>query len=745
MGRLKTITRRAFLIGSVAVTGGVAFGAYMVGRDPENPLLAGLSDGEAAITPFVKITSEGVTLITPHADVGQGVYHAQALLIAEEMDLELGQFEVSPGEPSAAYWNTAMAEEAVPFKSTDEGFAAETMRSVMGGVFKVFGVQGTGGSSSMPDSFVKLREAGAVARETLKAAASARTGVPVGDLTTASGEVRLPDGTAIAYSDLASDAAGIEPVRTVALRDPSEWRLVGKPTQRLDIVGKSTGTTPYGIDLQIPGMVHATVKMNPRRGPINGYDASAAENMRGVEKIIPVRNGVAVVASNTWYAIQAANAIEFDWGASPYPPEQDQHWAEVDASFTEERLNMEWRHDGDVDASLDGAEVISAEYRAPYLAHQPLEPLNAVVRVDENGAEVWANHQLPTFLKMQVAGVAGIEADQVTFHNQYGGGSFGHRLEFENITLATEIAVQMPGVPVKLTYSREEDFCQDFGRQIGAARAKGVVKDGKVEAFDLQIATTSAVASQGGRMGLPFGGPDTQISAGAWNNPYDIPNQRHRAYLVPELAPVSSWRSVGASGAGFFNEGPLDEMILAAGGDPLEERIRMCTHTDSRKVLEAVGEMSGWGSDLGPNRGRGVAFVNSFGVPTAEVIEVTMTDWGIKIDKVFVALDVGTIIDPDNFENHVQGGVVFALGHAINSELTYSDGIAEQTNYHAAEGMRLYQTPEVHVRGLENAEKIRGVGEPPIPPAAPALANAIYAATGQRLREMPFNKFIDFV
>ena len=561
MGRLKTITRRAFLIGSVAVTGGVAFGAYMVGRDPENPLLNELAEGEAAITPFVKITSNGITLITPHADVGQGVYHAQAMLIAEELDVEPGQFDVSPGNPSPAYWNTAMAEEAVPFASTDEGFAAETMRGVMGGVFKLLGMQGTGGSSSMPDSFVKLREAGAVARETLKAAAAARVGVSVNDLKTSNGAVMLPDGSSIAYTDLAADAATIAPVHSVALRDPSEWRLIGKPTQRLDIVGKSTGTLPYGIDLEVPGMVHATVKMNPRRGPMNGYDASAAESMRGVQKIIPVRNGVAVIASNTWYAIKAANAIEFDWGPSPYPPEQEQHWAEVDASFTEERLNMEWRHDGDVDAAMDGAEVISAEYRAPYVAHQPLEPLNAVIRVDDNGAEIWTNHQIPAFVKNNVARIAGLEAEQVVFHNQYGGGSFGHRLEFENVNLAAEIAAQMRGTPIKLTFSREEDFCQDFGRQIGAARAKGVVKDGKVGSFDLQIATTSAIASQGARMGLPVGGPDTQISAGAWNNPYDIPNQRHRGYMVPELAPVSSWRSVGASGAGFFNEGPLDEFI----------------------------------------------------------------------------------------------------------------------------------------------------------------------------------------
>ena len=216
-------------------------------------------------------------------------------------------------------------------------------------------------------------------------------------------------------------------------------------------------------------------------------------------------------------------------------------------------------------------------------------------------------------------------------------------------------------------------------------------------------------------------------------------------YRAPDLAPISSWRSVGASSNGFFHDCFLDELIHAAGADPLEERIRLMWHDNSRKVLEAVGEMSDWGSDLGDNRGRGVAFCLSFGVPTAEVVEVTNTDDGIRIDKVFVAAEVGRVIDPVNFDNLVKGGVIWGLGHAMNCEITYSDGMAEQTNFHDFEGMRLYQCPVIEVRGLENADKIRGIGEPPVPPAAPALANAIYAATGQRIREMPFNKHIDFV
>ncbi|MDJ0825554.1 MAG: molybdopterin-dependent oxidoreductase [Rhodobacter sp.] len=747
MSRLGTIARRTFLIGSVAIAGGVAFGVYMARRPHPNPLAAGLAEGEATFNPWVKIDADGITLITPHSDVGQGVRHMQAMLIAEEMDLDPGQFTTDFGPPDPAYWNRAFSEEGAPFMSRDDSWGAETARTVVGYVVKIFGIQATGGSTAVADSFDKLREAGAVARETLKLAAAQRSGVPVANLTTAGAAVTLPDGTQIAYTDLAAEAAALDPVTDVTLRDPSEWRLIGKPQRRLDIVEKSTGTATYGIDLALDGMVHATVRFNPRQGgALNGYDASAAEAMRGVQKILPVTNGVAVIADNTWRAFQAADAIEYDWAEAPYPAEQDDHWAALSASFTEDRLDDEWRHEGDVPAALAAADPIEAEYRAPYVAHAPLEPLNALILVTDARVDIWAGHQIPRTVEDMVAGITGHDVADVHFHNQYAGGSFGHRLEFENIRYAAEIGAQMKDTPVKLTFSREEDFAHDYPRQIAMARGAGAVTDGAVTTYDLSIASPSPIASQMPRAGFPAPpGPDMQIVAGAWNMPYKIDNLRVRAYRAPELAPVSSWRSVGASHAGFFAEGFLDELIHAAGRDPLEARIGMCDYDVARKVLEAVGEMSNWGSELGAGRGRGVAFVSSFGTPTAEVVEVTATEDGIKIDRVFVAADVGRVVDPVNFENHVQGAVVWGLGHAMNCEITYADGMAEQSNYDWHEAMRLYQCPEIVVRGLENQPKIRGIGEPPVPPAAPALANAIFAATGQRLREMPFNKFVEFV
>ena len=745
MSRLRTIARRSFLFGSVAIAGGVAFGAYMVRKPHDNPLVDGLAPDEATFNPWVRISGDGITLITPHTDLGQGAASMQAALIAEEMDLEFGQFETDFGPPSAAYYNTAIGAEGAPFLTTDDSLTANLTRGVMGSAIKLLGMQLTGGSSSVADSFDKLRQAGAIARETLKLAAAQQTGIAVGLLKTQSGAVIRPDGTRLAYTALAARAAMIEPVRDVPLRPSSEWRLIGKPMQRLDIVAKSTGILSYGIDLKIDGMVYAAVKLNPRRAPMNGFDGSGAKDMRGVQRILPVTNGVAVIADNTWRAFQAVDAVACDWGDASYPAEMEAHWAEVEASFTPERLDKEWRHEGDVPAALNAYDTIEAKYRAPYLAHQPLEPLSAIVTVTEGRVEVWVAHQMPRFLQTEVAKITGHSEDQVILHNQYAGGSFGHRLEFENVKLATEIANQMRGTPVKLTFNREQDFAQDFGRHISAARGRGVVRDGRVEALDLQIASTSASRSQMGRIGQSIPGADAQIPAGAWNAPYALPNFRITAYAVPELAPVSSWRSVGASSGGFYMESFLDELIHAAGADPMAERLRLCNYDLARKTLEAVAEMSDWGRVLGPNEGRGVALVESFGVPVAEVVDVTATESGIRVDRVYVAAEVGQIVDPVNFENHVQRAVVWALGHAMNCELTYSDGMAEQRNFDSYQGMRLYQCPQIMVRGLENGPKVRGIGEPPVPPAAPALANAIFAATGQRLREMPFDKVVDFV
>jgi isoquinoline 1-oxidoreductase subunit beta len=746
MGRVKTIARRSFLIGSAAIAGGVAFGTYLYKREGENPLLADLRPGEAALNPYVKIDAQGITLITPRADVGQGSWSMQAHMIAEELDIDPATATLSPGPASAIYYNGVVGAEGLPIAATSDTLLARTGRGAVDVAGKLMGLHITGGSSTVPDMYDRLRMAGAVARETLIRAAMKQTGLPRDQLRTENGCVVLPDGLRIEYLDLAVAAADIEPFQDVTLRDPSEWRYLTKPQKRTDMVAKSTGTLTYGIDMVMDGMVYATTRTNPALGGgLIGFDAEAAQGMRGVRNVLPITGGVAVVADNTWRAFQAAQAVECDWGPSPYIGNTDEQFDAVAASMTDDHQDSRFKDDGDVDSALDGADVIEAEYRIPYLAHAPLEPMSVVVKMTGTRLDIWTGTQIPRFVQANMAKLTGLDADNIHVHVLMSGGSFGRRLEDDYIGQAVEIAMQLPDTPIKMIWQREEDFTHDFPRPLAMARAKGAVKSGALDTFDLSIAAPSVAESSLARLGQPAIGPDVAIVAGAWDQPFAIPNYRVTGYRTPAMVPISSWRSVGASGNGFLHESFMDELCYAAGVDPLAERLRLCWHDPSRKVLEAVGEMSDWGSDLGPNRGRGLAFTLAFGVPVAEVVEVTNTDDGIRIDKVFVAADVGRVLDPVNFEAQVQGGVIFGLGHAMNCELTYRDGVAEQDNFHAYEGMRLYQTPQITVRGLENGEKLRGIGEPAVPPAAPALANAIFAATGQRIRELPLSKSIDFV
>ncbi|GLP88007.1 xanthine dehydrogenase family protein molybdopterin-binding subunit [Tritonibacter mobilis] len=750
MSRAGKIARRTFLIGSAAIAGGVAFGVYMAKKPIPNPLLDDLKDGEAAITPFVKIDANGITLITPRADKGQGAYSIQAYLIAEELDIDPATATITPGMPRQAYYNATVLGEGVPIPAYKEGFVADTLRDFMSVPAKLLSIQMTGGSSTVPDGFDRMRLAGATARETLKEAAARRVGVARGDLRTENGAVILPDGTSIAYTDLAAEAAEIDPITNVTLRPASAWRYLGKPDlPRLDMLRKCTGTEVYGIDMEFQDMLHATVRANPAVGTAGArVDASAAEAMRGVEKILPVSNGVGVIANNTWRAFQAAEVLEIEWSAPDYPGTSDGIFAALEQALGDpDSYDHRQRDEGDVDAALEAGEIIDARYRIPYLAHAPMEPMNAVVRVLEGQVEIWTGTQIPLFIRDRAATIAGVAPEAVKVYVLPMGGSFGHRLEMTHVEQAVELALAVPGRHLKLTWSREEDMSHDYPRPASVAAGRGQVADGKVVAFDLSVSQSAMAPEWFGRLsGMSLPGPDATITTGSWDQPFAIPNYRVTGYRAPSMVPVSSWRSVGASGNGFYHDSFLDELIHAAGADPLAERILLCLHEPARKVLEAVGEMSGWdGPSMAEGRGRGVGFCMSFGVPCAQVIEVTQTEAGIRIDQVYVAVDVGEVLDPTNLEAQVFGGVIFGLGHAMNCALTYEDHAPLETNYHAYEGMRLYQAPQIEVRALSNGSRIRGVGEPAVPPAAPALANAIFAATGQRIRELPLNKHIDFV
>jgi len=753
VARAGKIARRTFLIGSVAIAGGVAFGAYMAKRTLPNPLLDDLADGEAAITPFVKIADTGVTLITPRADKGQGAYSIQAYLIAEELDIDPKDTLRSPGLPDPAYYNAAVTAEGSPRPAYDDSATAETLRSILRVIPKLFAVQVTGGSSTVPDMYEKLRHAGAVARETLKEAAAQRTGIARAQLTTQDGHVITPDGDKIAYTELAAEAATLAPITDVTLRDPKEWRYLGKPDlARLDMAPKCTGAETYGIDLKMDGMLFASISANPGiGGALESFDASAAKDMPGVRQIVEVtagNAGIAVIATNTWYAFEALRAIDVTWGKPAYPASSAEMFEALEAAVnSDDAYDHRQRDEGNVEAALAEGDVFEAQYRVPYLAHAPMEPMNAVAKVTDDRIELWTGTQIPLFIKTRIAQNLGIEADKVLVYVQPMGGSFGHKLEMTHVEQAAQVAAAVKGTPVKFTWSREEDMTHDYPRPASVMHGRGKVKDGKVDTVELSVSQSGMAAGWLKRLtGLSIPGPDATITTGSWDQPFAIPNYRVTGYRAPDMVPVSSWRSVGASGNGFYHETFLDELINRAGADPMEERLRLCFHGPSRKVLEEVANLSNWdGPSMGPNKGRGVAFCLSFGVPTAQVIEVTNTEDGIRLDKAYIVADVGHVLDPVNAEAQLSGGLIFALSHAINAALTYENYAPVQSNYHDFESMRLYQTPDIEVKILENLPGIRGIGEPGVPPAAPALGNAIFAATGQRIREMPFNKHIDFV
>ncbi|MBT9490553.1 MAG: xanthine dehydrogenase family protein molybdopterin-binding subunit [Rubrivivax sp.] len=745
MSKLATMARRSFLIGSAAVAGGVAFGVYKFRQEAPNPLLDDLAQGATALTPYVRIDDQGVTLITPRAEMGQGIHTTLAALVAEELDVAWDSIRVDHGPPGAAYYNRALVEHSVPFSDLDQSTSAEAMRGAMRVMAKLLPLQITGGSSNVADLFDRMRGAGAAARFALVAAAAQKLGLPAAQLKTENGHVLAPDGRRLTYLELAPAAAKIELPASPLLKAREQWRYLGKSMPRVDMVAKCTGTATFGIDVRLPDMVFATVRMNPAKGAaLIKFDAAAAKAMRGVLKVVELPGGTAVIADNTWRAFKAVEAVQCDWAAPGYPASTAAMMDAVVASMADQARDSRLRDDGNVDKALAGATVLEAEYRVPFLAHATMEPMNAVAWLHDGQLDIWAGVQNPTSARDLAAKAAGLATTQVHLHVMLMGGGFGRRLEADYVVQATRLAVAMAGKPVKLTWRREEDMAQDFYRPAAMAHLRGSLARKQVDALDVQVASLSVVESNLGRMGLPALGPDAKIVEGAYDQPYDIANFRATAYRTPAGRPVTYTRSVGNSYNGFFIESFIDELAAQASVDPLKMRLELLSHEPSRQVLSAVAAMSGWGQPLAAGRGRGVAYHLCRGVPVAQVVEITVTQQGVKIDKVFVAVDVGTALDPRNLEAQVQSGVIFGLSSALYGEITFSKGAAEQSNFHNYPVLRMHQAPRIVVKVLESGDPIRGVGEIGVPPVAPALANAIFQATGKRIRELPLGKHINF-
>jgi isoquinoline 1-oxidoreductase beta subunit len=747
-----TVARRTFLIGSAAIAGGMAVGYYVYRQPYANPLLKGARSGEAVFNPYVKIGADGsIVIIVPRAEMGQGVQTTLAALAAEELDVPLSEVQVEHGPACWAYYNRASMAEGGPFAKFDTGFVAGAARELLGAASKILGLQITGGSASTVDAFTKMREAGATARALLLRAAAETLGAPLEALRTGEGRITGPGGKSVPYGAVAARAAQLDLRGPVELKKPEDWRFLGKSQERVDAPDKVTGKARFGIDIDLPGMVYATVRMNPHLGgAMNAFDAGEALKMRGVETVAAIGNGIVVIADNTWRAFEAASAVKVEWAPAGYPGSTEELFGEI-AKHTGFGEGFAFRDDGDI-AEVFGAarseDLIEAEYRAPFLAHACMEPMNATAQWTDGRFDIWLPTQGPTLVQELAAREFGIAARDANVHVTYLGGGFGRRIETDFALYAMRAAKLTKGRPVKVTWSREEDIQHDAYRPAAIGHFRGVVQKGGLPvALDATIAAPSIVKSLGGRVwpGVPMAGPDKTIAEGSFDQPYDISNYRVCGAGVDLSVPVGFWRSVGNSYNGFFHESFMDELAQKSGFDPVEMRLKLMVKWPAAvKVVEKASEMAGWGDTLPPGKGQGFAFTLSFGSWVAQVVQVALEGDAIRIEKVWCAADVGLALDPRIIESQMQSAIVFGLSAAMGQEITFKDGRVEQSNFTDYDAMRMNQAPGIEVAILQNSPWMGGVGEPGTPPSLPALGNAIFAATGKRLRELPFSKHVKF-
>lgn len=752
------IARRTFLIGAAAIAGGVAVGYYYVNKPYANPLEDDLAEGESTFNPFVKISADNtITIITPRAEMGQGIHTSLAALVAEELDVGLEDIVAEHGMADFAYYNGGLLEDGVPFAVFNESFLAEAARTAMPAIGKVLGLQVTGGSTSIKDAYEKMRQAGCATRHMLLAAAQEEFKVSPEQLEVRNKTITDPSsGQSKTFGELAALAATMDMPSDLVLRERKDWKLLGKPQKRVDLPAKVTGGHIFGIDVELPDMTYGTVKMSPRFGAkaVSFNDAPALA-IPGVTKVIALEtqtgNGFGIIADNTWAAFKGAEALEVEWEEASYPKTSEAMMETIAASLQTEH-DQALRDDGSVVTAFADApreEILEVDYSVPWLAHACMEPMNATAQWKDGKLSIWAPTQAPTILQMVCAGQVGVEAADVDVHTTSLGGGFGRRGEVDFAIYAVELAKHTDGRPVKVTWTREEDQRHDTYRPAAMGRMKARVKPGELpSAVDIHIACPSIMQSLMARTfpGISPAGPDNTLDHGAFDQPYTIANYRVRSSKVDLPIPIGFWRSVGNSYTGWFHESFMDEIAERAQFDPLAMRLElMKDHPTAIGALQKVAEMSGWGRKMPEGSGLGLAHMVTFGTWVAMVIEVSQKDGDISIDRVWAAADIGTAIDPEIVKAQIMSGVVFGLSSAMGQEITFENGEVVEGNFDEFDSMRMNQCPNIEVEVLETYHKIGGAGEPGTPPSIPALANAIYAATGKRLRTMPFTKDVTFV
>jgi isoquinoline 1-oxidoreductase beta subunit len=736
------LTRRGFLVAGAAAGGGLVVGCAQ--GETVSPLAAGAKPGEAALNAWLKIAEDGtVTVAAPRQEMGQGVYTGLAQLVADELDADWSRVRVEQAPVDKVYANTALLLNALPFEAEDDGLAASASRWAVRQVAELLGVQATGGSTSLRDAWVPMRQAGAAAREMLIAAAAARWGVAAGECTTRDGQVRhAGSDRALGYGALAAAAARQTPPERPRLKQPGELRLIGVDRPRLDVPAKVDGSARYGIDVRPEGLVYAAIAMPPTAGGrVISYDGAAAKRQRGVVAVVPVEGAVAVVAAHYWQArkgLQALNAA-FEGEHPGLGDATIAGWLEAGLDSGDARS---YREEGDVAAVLAGAaKVVEATYQAPFLAHACMEPMNCTARVADGRCEIWTGNQAPTLVAFEAAELLGLSMRDVTVHTPYLGGGFGRRAEVDAVRQSVLIAKALPGRPVQLIWSREDDIRHDMYRPAAMARFRaGLDAGGRLLAWQARHASPSASNAYTARI-LPWAamdGPDKTNAEGSADLPYGIPDIAVTHALVKTPIPVGFWRSVGHSQNAFFTECFLDEVAAAAGADPFAFRLALLAGKPRfAKVLRLAAEKAGWGSALPAGRGRGIALHRSFGSIAAQVAEVTVADGAVRVDRVVCAIDCGTVVSPDIVAAQMESGIVYGLSAALHGEIGIQDGAVVQGNFPDYEMVRMANAPRIEVHIVADGHPPGGVGEPGTPPVAPAVANAIFAATGTRLRRLP--------
>lgn len=742
------LNRRRFL-----VIGSVAGGGLLVGCSPPSAS-SRLGDGKTfpstggpvALNGWVRITPDNrVIVAVPRSEMGQGVYTSLAMLVADELDAAWAQVSAEQAPVADIYANAALLLNVVPFAQDDDGFMARIARVSLQNLGYTLGLQVTGGSSSVRDAWEPMRLAGAAARAVLVEAAAAQWAVSAAQCTVRDGTVaHAPSGRSARFGELAAAAAKLTPPASVPLKARKDFRLIGQPVPRNDIADKVNGKAVFGIDVAMPGMLHAAIRQSPVfGGTVNAFKADAVLKLRGVKAVVPVgRHAVAVVADNTWRARQAMAQLPIEWNEGPHAKLAS---ADIAAQLRTDLVTESgtgFRNVGEASEVIAAAaNKIEAVYDVPFLAHAPLEPMNCVAQFKDGKVTVWTGTQVPSFAVRAAAQVAGVDEANVTLHVPFLGGGFGRRLEVDMVEQAVAIAMTTGGVPVKLTWSREEDMQHDMYRPAAVARFTAVLDaSGMPQAWLNQVSAPSVGLGTLERLypSIAMDSPDKNHIEGAFDLPYAIPNLEVRQIRSKTPVPVGSWRSVGHSYNAFFTECFIDELAHAAKKDPVAYRRGLLdAHPRHQAVLALAATKAGWGTPLPAGRARGIALHESFASICAQVAEVSVTDGVPRVHRVVCALDCGTVVNPDTVDAQLQSAIVFGLSAALHGQITVKDGRVEQGNFPAYDMVKLASMPVIETHLVPSEAPPGGVGEPGTPPIAPAVANALFALTGRRLRSLP--------